>query len=79
MVTRVPRCRTPSNGGEQLGSKWSNMLGDTLGPAQTAALLVRLQKGFEQLYSKHYTQRQLIHGSRKGDGTSALPSRARIL
>jgi len=39
------------------------MLSDTLGPAQTAALLVLLQRAFEELYSEHNTRRLLVDGA----------------
>jgi methyltransferase len=39
------------------------MLSDTLGPAQTAALLVLLQRALEELYSKRNTQRLLVDGA----------------
>lgn len=39
------------------------MLSDTLGPAQTAALLVLLQRAFEELYSQRTTRRLLVEGA----------------
>src|SRR5215831_8206930 len=39
------------------------MLSDTLGPAQTAALLVLLQRAIEELYSQHNTRRLLVKGA----------------
>jgi methyltransferase len=39
------------------------MLSDTLGPAQTAALLVLLQRALEELYSERNTRRLLLEGA----------------
>src|SRR5262245_27489609 len=39
------------------------MLSDALGPAQTAAFLVLLQRAIEELYSRHNTRRLLAKGA----------------
>jgi methyltransferase len=44
------------------------MLSDTLGPAQTVALLVLLQWALEELYSERNTHRLLVDGAREAGG-----------
>jgi methyltransferase len=44
------------------------MLSDTLGPAQTVALLVLLQRALEELYSKRNARRLLVDGAREEGG-----------